>query len=331
MTFDDFLPIVASVLGTFMIIAAGAACRAVGWLTPAADSSLAKLTTNVLLPAYFFSNFVASDKLDQFSSVWLPPMVGFVTTTIGFLIAAGLAWTIGPKFGLDTDAKRRAFAICAGIANYGYFPIPLVEQFYPSAMIDLILHNVGVELSLWSIGIYIVAGAVPGRFRNALLSPPLMAVIASIGLRQTGLDRFIPASLIGATGSVGEAAIPMGLLLSGAIIVDFVRERRRDRSAAKVIAMGIVVRQCLLPVILLGFGLAIGLPWWGESANRDLQIVMMLQASMPAAVFPIVIVRMYNQDTQTALRVVLWTSVVGVVVIPGWIAVGTWFLNLGHG
>lgn len=325
MSFDDLLPIVASVLSTFLILILGAVCRQAGWLTEKSDTSLAKLTANVTLPAYFFANFTASEKLDSLSQVWLPPLVGFSTTTLGFALSAALAWSIGPRLGLDTDAKRRAFAICAGIANYGYFPLPLAEQFYPSAMIDLILHNVGVELALWSVGVYIVAGAIKGRYRKALLSPPMIAVVLSIFVRQTGLYRLIPVSVSDAIASVGDVAIPLGLLLSGAIIVDFVRQRDRENRGLKVIFAGITIRQLVLPVIMLGIGLLVGL---GADPQRDLQIVIMLQSAMPAAIFPIVLVRLYGQDTQTALRVVLWTSVVGIAIIPIWIAVGTWVLDL---
>ena len=120
MSFDEILPklanmlpILASVLGTFLIIGLGAVCRRVGWLTQQADTSLAKLTANVMLPAYFFANFTASDKLDSLAQVWLPPVIGFATTALGFGFCAMIAWSIGPKIGLDTDAKRRAFTICA--------------------------------------------------------------------------------------------------------------------------------------------------------------------------------------------------------------------------
>ena len=207
-------------------------------------------------------------------------------------------------------------------------------------MIDLILHNVGVEVALWSVGIYIIAGAGDGRgrWRKALTSGPLIAVLASIVVRQTGLYRSIPPSLSMAIESVGGVAIPLGLLLSGAIIVDFLvkpnsertngertKDERTQGGGLSVIFAGITVRQFALPIFLLGVGWLVGR---SASTQTDLQTVMMLQAAMPAAVFPIVLVRLYGQDTETALRVVLWTSLLGMIAIPVWIAVGSWFLGL---
>jgi len=54
-------PIVESVLGVFLVIALGALSRQIGWLNRESDKSLANLTTNVLLPAYFLQKILLSD------------------------------------------------------------------------------------------------------------------------------------------------------------------------------------------------------------------------------------------------------------------------------
>jgi hypothetical protein len=59
-----------------------------------------------------------------------------------------------------------------------------------------------------------------------------------------------------------------------------------------------------------------------------MQEVVVLQAAMPAAVFPIVLVRLYNRDTTTAIQVILWTSFAGVVLIPLWLLLGSLVFSL---
>jgi predicted permease len=49
---------------------------------------------------------------------------------------------------------------------------------------------------------------------------------------------------------------------------------------------------------------------------------------MPTAVFPIVLARHYQGDPATAMRVVIGTSVVGLVTIPLWIRFGMKFVGL---
>jgi predicted permease len=317
---QDLMPIVTSVLGVFLVIGVGAFCRRRGWLTSEADNSLASLAANVFLPAYFIHKIVSSEQFDSILNSWMPPAFGFVATAIGFGVAFLFARTLGPRMGLDTDAKQRAFALCAGICNYGYIPLPLTEKFYPEALVDLILHNVGVDLALWSIGIAIVAGKASGGWLKAVVSPPFLAVIFAVTTRELAWEGFITQPILSAIGAVGNCAIPMGLLLSGAIIVDFIRESNWKGSLGTIFA-AIGIRQLLLPILMLMAA--------GSLSNSDnVRQIMMLQAAMPAAVFPIVLVRLYGRDTETALRVVLATSIAALVLIPIWLAIGKWWLAI---
>jgi len=317
---DDFWPIVASVLGVFLVMGVGAFCRLRDWLTTGADRSLANLATNVLLPAYFIHSILGSPQFDSLAHAWVPPAFGFIATAFGFSIGFAFARTLGPKVGLDTDAKQRAFALCVGICNYGYIPLPLAEQFFPDAVVDLILHNVGVNLALWSIGLTIISGSTGGGWQKAILSPPFVAVIFAVAVRQFSWGEFIPTPILTAIAALGHCAIPLGLLLSGAIIVDFLRGARWSGSAP-MIAAAIGLRQVLMPVLML-------LATSALAVTIDMRQVMMLQAAMPVAVFPIVLVLLYDRDTETALRVVLSTSLAGIVLIPFWLAVGKWWLGL---
>lgn len=318
--FSDLWPIVSRVLGVFLVMAIGAACRKRHWLTREADRSLANLTANVLLPALFIDRILAGSQFDSLGNAWLAPTFGFLSTATGILLAWLFARIFGSHLGLDTDAKQSSFAICAGICNYGYIPLPLAEHFYPDAVVDLILHNVGVDLALWSVGLAVISGSAGGGWKQAVRSPPVLAVVIAVLLKQFSLEPYLPQPLMQAIAAMGDSSIPLGLLLSGAIIVDFMREARW-KGAMPTIAAAIGLRQFLFPLMMLAAtGLLI--------RNAEMRQVMVLQAAMPAAVFPIVLVRLYERDTGTALRVVLSTSLAGVLLIPIWLALGKWWLGV---
>jgi predicted permease len=317
---QDLWPIVTSVFGVFLVMAVGAFCRRCDWLTREADRSLANLTANVMLPAYFMHRILDAPQFDSLSVAWIPPLFGFAATTLGFLLGLLFARFFGPLIGLDTEGKQRAFALCVGICNYGYIPLPLAEKFYPDAVIELILHNVGVDLALWSVGVAIISGSSRRGWKRALMSPPMLAVLLATLIRQFSLADHLPAAITTAIGAMGDCAIPMGLLLSGAIIVDFLRDWTWSGSAA-VIASAIGIRQGLMPIVMLLAAAAL-------SGTTEFRQVVMLQAAMPVAVFPIVLVRLYGRDTETALRVVLSTSLAGIVLIPIWLAIGSWWLGV---
>jgi hypothetical protein len=92
-------------------------------------------------------------------------------------------------------------------------------------------------------------------------------------------------------------------------------------SGWRVIGAAVFLRIGVLPVLFLL--VAKFLP-----ASIELKRVIVLEAAMPAAVFPIVMARHYQGDPATAMRVVIGTSVVGLLTIPLWIRVGMKFVGL---
>lgn len=314
---DDLWPIIASVLGVALVMATGALCRKLRWLTAQADRSLANLTANVLLPALFFDRVLASPDFASLSDSWIPPLVGFTVTAVGFGVTALVVYFIGSWIGLFSAEQRRAFVLCVGICNYGYIPLPLAYQFFPKAEVPLIIHNVGVDLALWSLGVMIISGKLKGQWRRALLSPPLIAVVLALVLRQFGGVNWVPTPILHVTRSLGQCSIPMGLVLSGAIIVDFLPQIKWHQGK-RVVVTAIALRLLLLPLGMLSLARYGGL-------TTEMQQVLLLQAAMPAATFPIVLVLLYGQDINTALKVVLGTSLVSLVTIPLWLwAGGAW-------
>lgn len=317
---EDLLIIGSRVLGVFLVMFAGAFCRRMHWLTEESDRSLANLTANLLLPALFFERVVMGDSVQSLGAAWVPILAGFLTTSIGFILGYVFAITCGPWIGLHNVARQSAFALCVGICNYGYIPLPLAQQFYPQAEVTLIIHNVGVDVSMWSVGVLIVAGRSQTRIRRLLTSPPLLAVFIAVLMRQLGAQSWLPQPLLYTSKALGGCAIPLGLLLSGAIMVDYL-PRLRLRESGRVFGAAIVLRLAIFPMLML---LATQL------LVRDilLQQVMLLQAAMPAAMFPIVLVRLYDQDVPTAVQVVACTTLVALLTIPLWLAGGGMWLGL---
>jgi len=310
----DLWPMIASVLGVFAIMGLGALCRRRHWLTVEADHSLANLITKVLLPAYFLSRILSGPQLESVTSAWYPPFFGFFMTAAGFAIGFLFARSLGGKIGLRNESQQRAFALCVGICNYGYVPLPLAERFYPDAVVPLILHNVGVDLALWSVGVAIISGKSDQGWVRVLLSPPFVAVVLACVLKSTIEVARLPTEIMFVATSLGDCAIPVGLLLSGAIIMDLLSNRSWMRSAAIPLS-AIAIRQCVLPSAMLAAAYIL-------SFGSAMQEVVVLQAAMPAAVFPIVLVRLYDRDTTIAIQVILWTSLAGLILIPFWLFTG---------
>ena len=319
-TGSNFLSIATAVSGVFLVMFVGAFARYMKWFTSEVDRSLAAFTSNVLLPSYFFQRIMTDPKLTASFAAWTPSLYGAGLTAFGFGVSVSVVWLVGRWFGLKEPSERRSFALCTGIANYGYLAFPLAEAFYPGCVVALLVHNVGVDMALWSIGLFIISGhGLKNSWRRIVFSPPLISVVIALTIRQLGGQAFIPKPLLNMSEQLGRCSIPMGLVLSGAIVYDYA-SRVKYSESWRPLVLAVAVRNLLLPIVFLTvakFG----------SSSRELQEVLLLQAAMPAATFPLVMTRLYNQSVETAWTVVVGTSLIGIVTIPMWMVFGAYWLG----
>jgi predicted permease len=113
----------------------------------------------------------------------------------------------------------------------------------------------------------------------------------------------------------------MGLVLSGAILYDYIGISSWAK-ARRILSLAIPVRMMILPLAILAIAT------WGTD-SESLKQVLLIQAAMPAATFPIVMTRLYEQDVQTAWVVVVATSLLSLLTIPVWMIFGAAWLGLG--
>ena len=313
----EFLTVLGAVIPVFGVAVIGLGIRKLNWLTEEADKSLLRVTVNLLLPCLILDSALGNPALSQFRNLLLAPLFGFGTVALGIVLALGM----GALHGLKERSATRTFAVCVGIYNYGYIPLPLALLLFDKATAGvLFLLMIGVETALWTLGVWTLSGGRPGDNWRRIINPPLIAIGLALIFNALGLNVHLPGPLLTGVHWLGQCAIPMALMLIGAIVADHLHEFH-SRSGWRIILAAVLLRQALLPMaFLLG---AKYLP-----ASVELKRVIVLEAAMPAAVFPIVMARLYQGDPATALRVVIGTSVVGLVTIPLWIRFGMNFVGL---
>lgn len=331
---QQWLTILGAVLAVFGVIGAGTVMRRVNWLTEEADRTLLRLVINLLMPCLIFDVIIGNESLRDPANVWLPPLIGFGTTVLGFGVALLFASGFARAAGVQTRAQAGTFAFCVGIYNYGYLPLPLADALFdPGTVGVLFVHNVGVDLALWTVGIALLrhaSGAATngGSRLKHMVNAPSLSIVAALLLNTLDPARFMPAFLTDAAalgvGMLGQCAIPVALLLIGATAADHFASMRL-RHGKRTLTAALLLRIGLLPVAFLA------LAWllFPRAASPELRNVMILQAAMPAAMMPIVLTRHYGGDVPTALRVVLGTSIAGLVTIPLWIAGGMRLFGIG--
>jgi predicted permease len=290
------------------VILCGYACQRRGILSEQVEKSLFVLVIRLLLPCLIFSKVASNPALRDAANLILPPLVGFASCD--------------RICGLRNRDCRGSFAVMTGIQNYGFVPIPLIAALYPADVADatlgvLFLHNVGIELAIWTIAVSILGG---GFAMRRMLNPPSIAIVLALGCNLSGLHAALPSFLYAACEMLAGAAIPLALLLVGATIAHEIAnsaELRHPRMLRTVTA-GAVLRLGLFPLMLLAVASLVVSP--------ELRRVLLVQAAMPAAMFPIILAKHYGGDVPTALTVGLGTSLLALVTMPIWLQVGALWL-----
>jgi len=314
---DQTVAVLGAVIPIFGIMAVGLLLRKLDWLTEEADHSLLRVTINLLFPCLILDAALGNPALARWSNLVLAPAVGFATLALG--MALGLAFR--RVAGLKDPKAARTFAATVGIYNYSYLATPLAVLLFGSETTGvLFVHNVGVEFGMWTLGVMLLSGAGIGRDWRKVVNAPLVAILLALALNALGLNRHLPKPALTGIHWLGQCAIPIALLLIGAVIADHLKEFH-SAWGWRVMGTAVLLRLAILPVLFLL--LARYLP-----ASVELKRVIVLQSAMPSAVFPIVMARHYGGDAPTSLRVVIATAIVGLVTMPIWIRVGLKFAGL---
>ena len=316
-----FWVVTHAVLAIFAVAAAGALMRRFNWLSEEADSSLLALTVRLLMPCLNLKVTMESEALRRPENLLWPPLLGALTLGLGFGLAY-LFTCFGRRVtGLTTDVERRTFRFVAGTLNHGYIPLPLVALLFDEQTLGvLMVFMVGVDLTFWTLGVLVLTGGLGNEWRSKLFNPPSVAVVVGVTLNLTGLSHHVPAFLRDAVGLMGPAAVPVGILLVGAITADHLANVRWREGHAPLLAAA-VLRAVLAPAAILG--LAVLLP-----LSPELKRVLVVEAAMPAAMFSIVVTRYYRGDGPLAVRLVIATSLLALAAIPLWLSGGLTLLGL---
>ncbi len=299
------------VLPVFLLIGVGVAARRMHWIEGEAETSLIRFTVNVCYPCLIFESVAGNVALRNPANLLLPPLVGFGITWLG--IRAGLI--VARAIGLHVGTGLRTFALAVGITNYGYLPLPIMEAMWgPESRGILMVHNVGVEIAIWTVGVLVLSGQSLREGWRRLVSPILITLVVALVFNLTGLTPLLPKVANTTIHALGICGVPLGLVMTGVNLANYLKAPR-ELFETRVSLAAMALRLGVLPVLMLL--LAYYLP-----CSIELKRVIVVQAAMPTAMVPIILARLYGGHPQTAVQIVLGTTALGIFVIPLWLRAG---------
>jgi predicted permease len=328
----EYLLILGSVIPLFLLMGLGALVRRGKLLNEAADQTILNLLVHVIQPCLILDHVIPSEALRRSGNLLWSPVVGFFTMAIGI----ALATVVARIYRFPQEAQTRTFAFAAGIFNYGYIPVPLIDVLYGANTLGvLFVFNLGVEIAFWTVGFAAferrsILKEWPRIFttpvRAILLGVTINLITAHFGLLLNSAT-LADASwgwpvkiLLDTIHLIGSCTIPIALLLIGATMADFWGDFRTARGGG-VMLLATLVRNLICPAAFIGMA-------WMLPVSRELKETIVVQAAMPAGVFTLLLVRHYGGNVPVALQVIFSTSAAALITLPLWIHFGMQFVGV---
>lgn len=307
----EILNILWAVMPPFILMFVGAAARKTGCLPVTMEGSLSRFIVRILYPCFIIHQVLGSAEPVSTNEVWIAPIFGFISITIGFLIAH----YIGKFLGLN-DRENRAFRFCSGIFNYGFFALPIASQVFGDFLIvKIILFNLGVEMAIWSVGVLILTSSTFSWTK--LLNPPAVSVVFALIIQSIGGRELFPDPIWIVLEMISTCSIPFALMVIGSSFAGLF-EGFHPSARYRVEIGAFCSRNLLIPACFMGYAVfGIFPPGMGWMAK-----VLIVQAAMPAGVFALLVVKSYSGASEVGLRAILATMLGCVLTLPAWIYAG---------
>jgi predicted permease len=290
-----------------------------GWVGPHARQPLMRMIIWVFFPAMIFSRVSGNPLITSGSQALLYLGAGFMMIVTGYAVAMA----IGALTKIPVGAARRTFAFSAGVNNFGYLGIPVTAALFDQNVVGVLLvHNVGVEAAVWTVGVAMLSGESLRRGLKKLLQPMTIALFVALALNFMGLGQSAPVAFASnLCHAIGECAIPIGTLLTGIYLHEIIKDFRLIDDAP--VSFGVMaVRWLVMPLLVLSAA-----AWLID--DQSLRRVMLVQAAMPCGIFTFLIVEMFKGEVMVSLRCSVITMLCCPLVTPLWLYLGHRCFHLG--
>ncbi len=258
-------------------------------------ATLNSLVFNVLSPALIFSSLVGSD---------LPSsqLLQIATFTISIVFAMGLLAFALSRALRFSRRETAAFMLVVMFVNSGNYGITLnLLRYGEAGQSTAVVYYVVSTMLLYSVGVLLASlGTMSMRETLSRMArlPAIYAAVLALVVYALGIN--VPGPLMSAIDLMGSAAIPVMLLILGMQMAGL----RRGEST-RLLWPAVSMRLLVGPIVAVGLAAVLGM----QGLSRSTSII---EASMPAAVFTIVLASEFGLPTSAVAPIV----VVGTLLSP---------------
>ena len=287
-----------------------------GFFSRSTIKELSKILVNFIYPCFIFYSIINCFTFNELVGRWTLP-----AGSLGIMVAGYVIGLVVVRFiRFRTADEEKSFLFQSLLNKYSFLPLPLVMfLFGEKGAAALIFSSFGAELSVWTIGVFILHGH---RFSmknlKHLLTPPMISLYCAIIISWAlsvlksngcfaGHENLTPYAnyTLNTFKMIGSATIPLAMIVAGARIamIDF------SGFSNSRIWMLTCLRLIVIPLAALSILKLIGLP-------EDTQKILMVVAVMPTSIASIMMSEIYGGDKEFMTVTVVSSHLCSIITIP---------------
>lgn len=252
--------------------------------------ALTALVTEIGTPCLVFSTFA---KMTVPAGAFVATAAASLTILVGFLIVASLVLKL-------SGLSLRTYLPSMSFPNTGNLGIPLaLYAFGPEGLAYAIVFVCFTSIMNFTIGQAIAAGTM--SWRAIAKMPIIYAVVLGLAVTETGVA--LPPFLADTVSLLGSITVPLMLLMLGVSL-----------GSLRVAAFP---RAFMLSLLRIGMGVVLG---FGITALFSLhgaaRAAVIMQSSMPAAVFNYLFALRWNNQPEEVAGIVVVSTLVTIATTP---------------
>ncbi len=288
----------------FFVLAFGALARFKKVITDKALDDLCKIVLYVTLPFLFIYVLATRCTWEALSMLWMGPLFAGAIISVGYVVGriASRLLKLPPK-------KSDTLTLVISFQNSAFLAIPIAfALFGEDGVLHIIMFSIGFNVLYWTFGVWLISrSGSSGKVHPLanLLNPATCALALGLVLGVFAIK--LPRVILDGSKLLGDATIPLGMLVVGAILAS----TELSKKAGFKEALAIVV--CRLVIIPAIFFCVAG---WIKGITPLMRSIIVLQACMPSASTSPLLAKRFGGDHELAASGVFFTTLCSIITVP---------------
>lgn len=305
--------ILSQILILFVLIAIGYISGKTGYLPEKTGMITSKLIMRITMPALILSKMLSAN----FSRENYYDGITLICLAVGFLLLIYFFTLPFTKITKLQEASRNVYSMQTMFGNVIFFAFPLFQALFGDiGVIYALFFNVGNDLLLWTLGVYLAGkhkskGAGSGLVH--ILNANMIMFIIGIVLVVTNLHTKIQNTIIPETANIiGQATSPLSMIFIGLVLAEskgFFKNMGKKLLVVIMSFQKLVIAPVIIGALLL---LAVRQGWISDSV----MVIAVMQLAMPIGTLTVSIAAEYGSDYEMAAEGVFVSTLLSIVTLP---------------